>query len=451
MMGKITFTALFIAALSLASFPAARIGCLYWGFDWPSSADFNITQLDVDLTIVNDLDTNICLYYATELNCGTQSSQTHFYFGLQTNLQGRGKGLLFSRWDTTDSSNAKGAGTPDSWVEVGTYEGNFVGVRRLYNWTNHHYILRLTSLPEEDDEIGRWFHFTLVDTETGEETYVGGLRFFKDSSGRYPTVLTQGYGCWIEQPVPVSAPEDVPQWTIGIGRPSANNHELWATRSSWWFAPVSDNEPWQNNDIWAEDETIYGKIGNGTVRTHGDTGNHVYCQNVSIGASPSTLPNGLVGFSYHEVLNATGGVAPYSFALSSGSLPPGLTLAESGEFEGTPTTGGNYSFDVAITDSRGCSGTVSFSIMIAEPPAISSIVKLGNPFRLRITGSGFQSDAKVYIGEGGTEWTNKKFKSAGEILLKGGTSLKNLFPKDVQVEIEVVNGDGGSAAYFYMR
>ena len=177
-------TAFLLLACATANYSNARIGCLYWGFDWPGAANYNITQLDMDLTIVNDLDTDVCLYYATQLNCGTQTDQTVFYFGLQTNLQGRGKGLLFSRWDTIDPANAKGADTPDSWVEVGTYEGNFVGVRRLFNWTNHHYILRLTSLPEEDDEVGRWFHFTLIDTETGEETYVGGLRFFKDSSGR---------------------------------------------------------------------------------------------------------------------------------------------------------------------------------------------------------------------------------------------------------------------------
>ena len=451
MKSNFMLVAFLLLACATANYSSARIGCLYWGFDWPGAADYNITQLDMDLTIVNDLDTDVLLYYATQLNCGTPETQTVFYFGLQTNLQGRGKGLLFSRWDTLDLSNVKSAGTPDSWVEAGSYEGKFVGVRRLYNWTNHHYILRLTSLPEEDDEVGRWFHFTLVDTDTGEETYVGGLRFFKDSLGRYPTVLTQGYGCWIEQPVAVSAPEDVPKWTIGIGRPSVNNHELWATRTSWWFAPVSDNEPWQNNDIWAEGETIYGQIGRDTVRTHGDTGSHVYCQDVTIGISPPTIPDGLIGLAYHQAFSTTGGIAPYIFSLSSGTLPPGINLSQSGELDGIPTSEGNYSFSVTSTDSRGCSRMASFSFHIAAPPTISSVSKLGNPFRLRISGSGFQSYAKVYIGGSGSEWANKKFKSSGEILLKGGAGLKNLFPKGIPTEILLVNGDGGTATYLYAR
>lgn len=363
MKGTFVIAAFLLIVLSICAFPNGRIGCLYWGFDWPGVADYKMTQIDMDLTIVNDLETDVCLYYATQLSCGTPTSQTCFYFGIQTNLQGRGKGLLFSRWGTMDLANVKSPGTPDSWVEAGDYEGQFVGVRRLYNWTNHHYVLRLSSSTEEDDEIGRWYHFTFIDTETGEETYVGGLRFFKDANGKYPSILTQGYGCWIEQPVAVSAPEDVPKWTIGIGRPSANNHELWATKASWWFAPVSDSEPWQNNDIWVEDETIYGQIGGDTVRTHADTGSHIYCQNVTI----------------------------------------------------------------------------------------SSVSKLGNPFRLRIIGNGFQSNAKVYIGESGSEWTDKRFKSTGKILLKGGISLKNLFPKGMEVEITVVNEDGGTATFKYVR
>lgn len=437
--------------ISDTAFGKGRIGCLYWGFDWPSQANYNMTELKMDLKIINDLETNVCLYYATQLMCGTPETATVFYFGLQTNLHNKGKGLLFSRWDTLDPSNAKSAGTEDSWVEVGDYEGNFVGVRRLYSWTNHHYILRLRSYPEEDDQVGRWFHFTLIDTETGEEIYVGALRFFKDSSGRYPTILTDGFGCWIEQPVAVSSPEDVPQWTIAIGRPSANEHTLWASSARWWFAPVSTNEPWQNNDIWVEGEVIYGRIGKDTVRTHGDTGQHIYCESEDIGLSPTVLPNGIVGNAYYQELNGYGGTSPYSYSIVSGTLPSGLTLSNSGAIEGTPTEDGNFSLNISITDSIGCSGTENILLNIYAPPSILSVAKLGNPFRLKIMGSGFQPDAKVFIGQSHLEWTNKKYKNSNEILLKGGSSLKNLFPKGVPVEIEIMNADGGSAAYIYTR
>src|SRR5437667_12858392 len=51
-----------------------------------------------------------------------------------------------------------------------------------------------------------------------------------------------------------------------------------------------------------------------------------------------------------QTLGATGGSGNYSFSLSSGTLPSGLTLSPSGQISGTPTGGGNFSFTVKITD-----------------------------------------------------------------------------------------------------
>ena len=84
-------------------------------------------------------------------------------------------------------------------------------------------------------------------------------------------------------------------------------------------------------------------------------------------------------------------------------------------------------------------------------PSISSVTKLTDPFRLGIKGAGFASDVKVYIGEDTTPWETVKFKNIAHLILKGGNSLKERFPKGVPVEIKVVNGDGGSASITYMR
>ncbi|HNQ78147.1 MAG TPA: hypothetical protein PK747_05410 [Acidobacteriota bacterium] len=84
-------------------------------------------------------------------------------------------------------------------------------------------------------------------------------------------------------------------------------------------------------------------------------------------------------------------------------------------------------------------------------PVINSIRKLSNPFRLKIIGGNINPDVKVYIGTSQIQWTNIKYKSPNEIVLKGGVTLKNLIPKGVPVEIKVVNGDGGSATYIYTR
>jgi hypothetical protein len=67
-------------------------------------------------------------------------------------------------------------------------------------------------------------------------------------------------------------------------------------------------------------------------------------------------------------LTATGGKAPYTFAITSGSLPSGLTLnTSSGAITGTPTKTGTYSFTAKVTDSMtptAGQATVSCSITI---------------------------------------------------------------------------------------
>ncbi len=46
----------------------------------------------------------------------------------------------------------------------------------------------------------------------------------------------------------------------------------------------------------------------------------------TITLSPATLPNGAVAVAYSQTISASGGDAPHTFALTSGSLPGGLTL-----------------------------------------------------------------------------------------------------------------------------
>ena len=60
-----------------------------------------------------------------------------------------------------------------------------------------------------------------------------------------------------------------------------------------------------------------------------------------LSVSTSSLPKGQVGANYSAPLAATGGTAPYHWALASGALPAGLTLAASGTITGTPSAAAN--------------------------------------------------------------------------------------------------------------
>jgi hypothetical protein len=67
--------------------------------------------------------------------------------------------------------------------------------------------------------------------------------------------------------------------------------------------------------------------------------------------SSTSLPAGVVGTPYSVSLQASGGVAPYSWSVAQGSLPAGLSLDPTGTITGTPATVGTISFVVRATDS----------------------------------------------------------------------------------------------------
>lgn len=81
--------------------------------------------------------------------------------------------------------------------------------------------------------------------------------------------------------------------------------------------------------------------------------------------SPTTLPNGVVGIPYSQTVSGVGGTAPYTFTLSSGALPSGLTLNTStGAISGTPIGAGTFNFIITATDANGCPGSQPYSIVI---------------------------------------------------------------------------------------
>lgn len=88
-----------------------------------------------------------------------------------------------------------------------------------------------------------------------------------------------------------------------------------------------------------------------------------------------TMPDGIVGAGYQQRLTASGGlnVPPYTWAISSSVLPPGLTLAaDTGIISGTPTTVGSYRFTAQVKDARGKVSTKSLLISVFNPLSIST-------------------------------------------------------------------------------
>jgi DNA uptake protein ComE-like DNA-binding protein len=86
---------------------------------------------------------------------------------------------------------------------------------------------------------------------------------------------------------------------------------------------------------------------------------------VNLTITTTTLNDAVVGSLYAETLQATGGSAPYSWALTSGSLPDGLHLySATGAIAGTPTTAGDSTFGVTVTDSSGATAAQGYSLTV---------------------------------------------------------------------------------------
>jgi hypothetical protein len=80
-------------------------------------------------------------------------------------------------------------------------------------------------------------------------------------------------------------------------------------------------------------------------------------------------PSGTVGTAYTDTLTATGGTTPYSWSVSAGTLPAGITLnASTGVLAGTPTAAGTSSFTIKVTDASSQTATEATSITIAAGP-----------------------------------------------------------------------------------
>jgi len=93
------------------------------------------------------------------------------------------------------------------------------------------------------------------------------------------------------------------------------------------------------------------------------------CTTVAVTVNPATLPNGALSTAYSQTLSATsanGGVAPYTFSVTAGALPAGLTLSSAGVLSGTPTAAGSFNFTVQATSSNGFSGTRAYTLAIAQ-------------------------------------------------------------------------------------
>lgn len=85
----------------------------------------------------------------------------------------------------------------------------------------------------------------------------------------------------------------------------------------------------------------------------------------------TALPSAIKGIAFTQQLNATGGKPPYTWAVTAGALPAGLSLATAtGMITGTPVATGAFGFSATATDAESRTGSKALSITVGAPPLL---------------------------------------------------------------------------------
>jgi hypothetical protein len=75
---------------------------------------------------------------------------------------------------------------------------------------------------------------------------------------------------------------------------------------------------------------------------------------------------------YSQAISTTGGTGADTFAVTTGTLPTGITMTSTGVFSGTPTATGTFTFTVTATDSVAATATKSYTVVINPTIAITT-------------------------------------------------------------------------------
>jgi len=138
--------------------------------------------------------------------------------------------------------------------------------------------------------------------------------------------------------------------------------------------------------------TLYGATGSGGVQGYGT----IFDISLPMWVNNTSLPLGINGLSYNQSLSAFGGQSPYSWTISSGILPPGLTLTTDGQITGAPTNNGTYNFTVQVTDAVSEIATQALTMVVGGSPGVvwiqpttnSIVVPVGSNVNLSISVAG---------------------------------------------------------------
>jgi hypothetical protein len=152
---------------------------------WDVGKDAPFESYSIDVTVSDDVPPSVNLYISP-VGLG-HLNKTPFYGGLQTQADGYtkrddklrriGRGLLFSMWGERSHDAIRPA--DGGFCQSSRHEGDFVSVRRPYEWTKGKYTYKLVKMDREevDGKPCTWVGAFVYSHEKDENVFVGALRF----------------------------------------------------------------------------------------------------------------------------------------------------------------------------------------------------------------------------------------------------------------------------------
>lgn len=124
--------------------------------------------------------------------------------------------------------------------------------------------------------------------------------------------------------------------------------------------------------------------------------------------SNTGLPWTNVGAAYSQTLTASGGTPPYIWTVAPDSLlPPGLSLSSGGVLSGTPTSAGNYNFNIVLSDNSSPADSITrgFSLNIYAAGGFPSLTILTSADLGAYSTSPIQLELSAWGGTGAYTWS----------------------------------------------
>ena len=139
---------------------------------------------------------------------------------------------------------------------------------------------------------------------------------------------------------------------------------------------------------------------------------------------------------------ASNGASPYTWSVSSGKLPDGLTLnASTGAITGSPTKAGTFTFTLKAKDSNGAAGTKAYTVTVTQTTVTGTIPATGT------VGSSFTFSPKASGGEAPYTWSVSSGKIPNGLTLNTSTGkITGTFTKSGTFTFTLKAKDSNGAA-----